>query len=148
MEYAVNQRIKMLRSHLGISQNDFGNKVKVSSVTIYQIENEASKPSSKTIQKIIEKTGVNRDWLLHGKGELVIDENVRVEDSENKTSWSSRAYEAVKSKNEHLENEVKYLREMLRMAISQKAESNFQDDINHAGLFLKEKSVDIVRAAA
>lgn len=148
MENSVNTRVKMLRSHLNISQNDLAKKTGVTSVTIYQIENGQSNPSAKTIEKIIQNTGVNREWLLHGTGEMTFSETVRVDEGDKKASWSEKAFEAIKSQNEHLEQEVQFLREMLKNITSKLGAANFNPGFDLAALIECEKCVETVRVAA
>lgn len=147
MENTVNSRVLMLKKHLKLTDVNFCHKAGFSTGTLFRIRKDEA-VSSKVIDQIVENFGVDREWLLHGKGELKIDQSVRVSEDGSKQSWSARAYEAMKSKNDHLEQEVKYLREMLKQTISQMGAANFPNDIDPAGLFIKEKSVDIVRAAA
>ncbi len=148
METTLNERIKMLRNHLNISQNDFSSKVDVSSVTIYQIEVGQSNPSSKTLQKIVNNTGISKDWLLHGKGEMTFSESVSELDEEKSTSWSAKAFEAIKSKNDHLEQEIQFLREMLKNITSKLGTANFNTGFDLAALLEQEKCVETVRVAA
>ncbi len=147
MENTVNTRILMLKKHLKLTDIRFCDKAGFSTGTLFRIK-KGEEISSKIIDQIVNNFGVEREWLLHGKGEFELHESVRVEESGNKSSWSARAYDAMKSKNDHLEQEVQYLREMLKTTISQIGHANFLNDIDYAGLFIKEKSVDIVRAAA
>lgn len=148
MENNVNQRIKMLRTHLELSQNDLAKETGLTSVTISQIELGNANPTSKTLKKIIQATGVDRDWLLNGVGELKIEESVRVSDEEKNSSWSEKAFEAIKSKNEHLEQEIQFLRELLNKTISKVGTANFNEGFDLAELLGGQKLVEIVRAAA
>ena len=148
MESTMNERVKMLRKHLNLSQGDFAALVNCSYGSISNIENGHTGANQKTLNKIINATNVNRDWLLNGEGEMTFNETVRVSGEGKVTSWSEKAYEAIKSKNEHLEQEIKFLREMLSRIISKDGAANFLNGFDLAELFDAKKLVEIVRAAA
>lgn len=148
METTLNERFKMLRKHFNLSQGDFAAKVNCSYGSISNIENGHTSANQKTINRIIEATGVDRDWLLNGVGELKINESVRVSENEKKGTWSEKAFDAIKSKNEHLEQEIQFLRELLNKTISKVGTANFKEGFDLAELFDSKKLVEIVRAAA
>ena len=68
----VNERIKELRSRLGLTQEEFSSKICLSRNFIAQIETETKKPSERTIFDICEKFNVNQDWLRTGNGEMFV----------------------------------------------------------------------------
>lgn len=148
METTVSERIKLLRNHLNLSQGDFATKINGSYTSISRIENGLTEPRGKTLEKIIEKTGISREWLLNGVGEMVFTENVRVSEDEKKVSWSEKAFDAIKRQNEHLEQEVQFLRDMLKNITSKIGTANFNTGFDLAALLECEKCVETVRVAA
>lgn len=68
----MNSRVKMLRTHLNMTQQDFSTLVGVTSTQLSRIENGESAPQKGTLNQIIEKTGVDSEWFLNGRGELKV----------------------------------------------------------------------------
>ena len=68
----LNERIKKLRSHLELTQEEFSSKIGLSRNFIAQVELGIKKPSSRTISDICEKFNVNEEWLLNGTGEMFV----------------------------------------------------------------------------
>lgn len=70
MEETIHDRIKKVISHFGLNASSFAKRVGVS-VTVIQnlVGGRFSKPSFDVLEKIIDATGVNSDWLIIGKGE-------------------------------------------------------------------------------
>lgn len=69
----MNERIKELRSRLGLTQEEFSSKIGLSRNFIAQIETGTKKPSERTIFDICEKFNVNQDWLRNGNGEMFVE---------------------------------------------------------------------------
>ena len=69
----MNERIKELRSRLGLTQEEFSSKIGLSRNFIAQIETGTKKPSERTIFDICEKFNVNQDWLRSGNGEMFVE---------------------------------------------------------------------------
>ena len=69
----VNERIKELRSRLGLTQEEFSSKIGLSRNFIAQIETGTKKPSDRTIFDICEKFNVKEDWLRNGNGEMFVE---------------------------------------------------------------------------
>ncbi|MDX1446240.1 helix-turn-helix transcriptional regulator [Lishizhenia sp.] len=148
MEDTVNTRVSELRKYLNLSQADFCQLVGMSTAGLSRIENGLTKAHKSTYRKIIERTNCSEDWLFRGKGEMFPKEQETVSESVSpkNSNWTEKAFEAIKSKNEHLEQEVKYLRDMLKHMITGKAESNFHNAISPAGIFLQESVWNSVSA--
>lgn len=66
----MNERIKLLRKTIGLSQRDFGAKLGVSDPAISKIEKGVNVPSEQTIKSICREFNVNYAWLLEGKGDM------------------------------------------------------------------------------
>ena len=69
----VNERIKELRSRLGLTQEEFSSKIGLSRNFIAKIETGTKKPSERTIFDICEKFNVKEDWLRTGNGEMFVE---------------------------------------------------------------------------
>lgn len=72
-EFSLNKRIDLLIKHLGVSQNAFAKSLDTSSSRISNIITLRNKPDSELLAKIAEVyTNVSADWLLTGKGEMLL----------------------------------------------------------------------------
>lgn len=65
----MNERIKRLRLELGLTQAQFGEKIKLSQNFVWMIEKGTRAPSDRTISDICREFGVNEAWLRTGVGE-------------------------------------------------------------------------------
>jgi len=63
-------RIKELRKHLGLSQDDFANKIKITHGHVSTMENGKKEVSDKIIAIICLTFGVREEWLRNGNGEM------------------------------------------------------------------------------
>jgi transcriptional regulator with XRE-family HTH domain len=70
----INNRISVLRKHLGLNQTQFAQKIGVSSQHISMFEAGKAKFSETTINLICLTFGVNEAWLRDGKGNMIDDE--------------------------------------------------------------------------
>lgn len=66
----MNERIKLLRKTIGLSQRDFGAKIGISDPAVSKIEKGTNIPSEQTVKSICREFNVNYAWLLEGKGEM------------------------------------------------------------------------------
>lgn len=66
----VNERIKLLRKTIGLSQRDFGKKIGVGDTAISKIEKGENTPSEQTVKSICREFNVNYAWLLEGIGDM------------------------------------------------------------------------------
>jgi transcriptional regulator with XRE-family HTH domain len=67
---SVNQRIKQIRSELGISQREFSKQVFISQTTLGEIETGVRKVNNRIIELISSRFNVSRDFLRDGKGKM------------------------------------------------------------------------------
>lgn len=146
METTINNRVLEIKEYLKLTDIAFCTKAGFSTGTLFRIK-KGEEISSKIIDTIVENFGVSREWLLHGVGELELSEIVRVEEASASENWKAKAFEAIRSKNEHLEKEVLFLRQLLTSLTSNSGSVNFQNDFSNAAL-LHEKCAKIVRVAA
>jgi transcriptional regulator with XRE-family HTH domain len=70
MNVTVNQRIKLLRKELKLTQNEFSSIIAISSGQLACIETEKRVVNDRTIKLICDSFKVNSEWLRAGKGEI------------------------------------------------------------------------------
>jgi transcriptional regulator with XRE-family HTH domain len=70
----TNSRIMAIRSHLGLSQTKFAQKIGVTSQLINKIEANKAKLTEANIHLICLSFGVREEWLREGKGDMLDDE--------------------------------------------------------------------------
>lgn len=109
MKNTVNSRIKLLRTSLRLTQNEFASELKISPSLVSKIE-AGEKPSSGTIDTIITTYNVPEEWLVNGKGELAYVKPVK-EISDN--PWKNVAFQEKAKEVENLKSEVKNLWSMI-----------------------------------
>ena len=68
----MNNRIRELRKALGMTQEEFGAKVKLRPSTITNYEIGTRTPSPALISAICQAYGVNEHWLRTGEGEMFL----------------------------------------------------------------------------
>jgi transcriptional regulator with XRE-family HTH domain len=68
----VNERIKELRTYLGLSQKEFSQKVQVGQSTLAMFETGDRAPKDIHITQICSTFNVNEEWLRNGIGEMFI----------------------------------------------------------------------------
>lgn len=66
----MNERIKEVRKSLGLTQNEFGEKLGVRGNTITNYESNSRKPSNAIISAICREFQINEAWLRTGEGEM------------------------------------------------------------------------------
>lgn len=66
----MNERIKEIRTALGLNQESFGAKLGIKKAAVSRIESGAVNLTEANIILICEKFNVRRDWLLNGTGEM------------------------------------------------------------------------------
>lgn len=68
--FTINERIKMIRKELGISQRVFCDGIFLSHSFYSKIETGARNTNNRVNELICTKYKVNKDWLLTGKGDM------------------------------------------------------------------------------
>ena len=68
----MNNRIRTLRKSLGMTQEEFGEQLGVTKLTVlrWERDNKVPEPSLRLICRVFQ---VNKHWLETGEGEMVID---------------------------------------------------------------------------
>lgn len=69
----MNERIKLLRKHLGLTQQEFADKLKIARGNIGAYEVGKNAPSDAVISLICEKFNINEEWLRTGNGPIEIE---------------------------------------------------------------------------
>ena len=64
----MNTRIKKIRNHNRMSQEEFGNRLGITKASISRIESGINNPSEQTLMLICKEFGVNEVWLRTGEG--------------------------------------------------------------------------------
>jgi transcriptional regulator with XRE-family HTH domain len=64
----LNNRIKLIRSKVHLSQEEFGKRVQITKTSISKIESGINNPSDQTIKLICSEFNVNEEWLRTGEG--------------------------------------------------------------------------------
>lgn len=64
----MHERIKSIRTKMRLSQEEFGNRIRVTKASISRIESGVNNPSEQTIKLICSEFGINEVWLRTGEG--------------------------------------------------------------------------------
>lgn len=62
----------MLRKHLGLTLEAFGEKIGITRAAVSNIEKGRSNPSEQVIMSICREFDVNEQWLRTGEGEMLV----------------------------------------------------------------------------
>lgn len=68
----MNERVRFLRKSLNLSQEAFAEKITMTKNYISLVENGNRNLSERTTNDICRVFNVNREWLLHGTGEMFL----------------------------------------------------------------------------
>lgn len=71
----MHERLKMLRKTLGLTQQEFADKIGSKRNTIAKYEINASTPSAAVVSLICREFNVNEEWLRNGNGEMFLQSN-------------------------------------------------------------------------
>ena len=66
----TNERIKLLIKELGLTQNEFGEKIGLKKSAISQIENGSTSSNPRIVQLICTAFNISEKWLTEGKGDM------------------------------------------------------------------------------
>jgi transcriptional regulator with XRE-family HTH domain len=66
----VNERVRLVRNALNLTQKDFGNRVTLAQTYLSQIEKGSRNVTEKIFKIICHEFNVNEEWLRTGKGEM------------------------------------------------------------------------------
>ncbi|MDR0748450.1 MAG: helix-turn-helix domain-containing protein [Tannerellaceae bacterium] len=72
----IKERIIEIMNYKNLSHSQFAEKVGIQRSTVSHIMKDRNKPSMRVCEKILARfTDINPDWLLFGKGNMIIKEN-------------------------------------------------------------------------
>jgi transcriptional regulator with XRE-family HTH domain len=71
----INQRLKELRKHLGLSQSKMAERLGVSLKTYQRYEQDGYDIPDRALRQIEATFSVNPEWLRHGRGEMFLPKN-------------------------------------------------------------------------
>ena len=66
----MNERIKMIREHYKLTQDEFGKRIGSARNTIANYESGNRSPSNSVVLSICREFNVNEDWLRDGTGDM------------------------------------------------------------------------------
>lgn len=66
----INERISVLREHLGLSMKEFGAKISLSQPSVSLIESGKATLTERTLRSICAAWNVNEEWLRTGMGKM------------------------------------------------------------------------------
>lgn len=69
----MKDRIKEIRTYNKLSMEKFGERIGITRSSVCKLESGENNPSEQTIKLICKEFGINKDWLLTGKGEPTIE---------------------------------------------------------------------------
>ena len=70
----MNERLKILRNHLGLSQDDFGKKIKLARSHISSMETGLRGITERVLSDICREYGTSYEWLKNGTGPMFADQ--------------------------------------------------------------------------
>lgn len=68
----INDRLKMIRKDLGLSQSKFGEAIDISCSQIACLENKHRELTDRVINDICREYMVNKEWFINGTGEMYV----------------------------------------------------------------------------
>lgn len=66
----MNERIKIIRTTLGLSMDKFGESIGIKKSSVSLLESGKNNPSDQTVKLICTEFNVNENWLRTGDGEM------------------------------------------------------------------------------
>lgn len=82
----MNERLKVLRKILDLTQQEFAAKIKVKRNTVATYEMGRSEPSDSAVSLICREFNVNEEWLRTGNGEMFI----QIDKDDELMMWAGR----------------------------------------------------------
>jgi len=78
MDNNINQRIRLLRKDLGLSQKELGDRISLKHGAISRIEQTGVTVTDQNIRLICDTFNVNENWLRTGEGDMYAETNETV----------------------------------------------------------------------
>ena len=67
----MHERVRLLRKHLNLTLDAFGQRIGITMAAVSNIENGRSNPSNQVVLSICREFHVNEHWLRTGEGEMM-----------------------------------------------------------------------------
>lgn len=112
MQNTINQRFKIVRTSLGLTQTDVAKQLGITPQAISKYEKDGV-ISSASIKSYCISFNVNQTWLETGNGEIFSDGKQPVLQPSLQMDWKEEAYQQLKQQNE-------WLKRMLELALGEK----------------------------
>lgn len=74
----MDERLKQLRKELGLTQQEFSDKIGIKRNTFAQYENGRNEPIDAVVRLICSTYNVNEEWLRTGAGEMFVSKNTNM----------------------------------------------------------------------
>lgn len=74
----MDERLKQLRKELGLTQQEFSDKIGIKRNTFAQYENGRNEPIDAVVRLICSTYNVNEEWLRTGSGEMFVSKNTNM----------------------------------------------------------------------
>lgn len=132
MKHTVNQRIKLLRAELGLSQTQFAVGCKLSLPAISRIETSDIEPTEKTIRAICKSFNANEVWLKTEKESMFLEGGGQTSLSEN--PWKDALVVELKEKNSFLEKQAVWMQNLINNLTQKTGNPNFLKASDVAGI--------------
>lgn len=71
-DLSPHERIKIMRSHLNLTQTDLGEKIGLAQSTIGLIEKGTRTLTDRVLSDICRTCNINKEWILNGTGEMQV----------------------------------------------------------------------------
>ena len=109
----INERIKIVRKHANLSQEDFGNRLSVTRNVIASYELARVEPTELFIKHLCREFSINEEWLRTGEGSMVLEPSIDDEFAEILVEATLKGNEKIKElmimANKLNENQLKTL---------------------------------------
>lgn len=74
----VNERIREVRKSHNLTMDKFGERIRISKVSVSRIESGINNPSDQTLSLICREFNISEEWLRHGTGDMYIKSDYRL----------------------------------------------------------------------
>lgn len=128
----IGQRVIALRKRLGLTQTELGTKIGLAATTISGIEKDKSHPVE-TLTAIAKFFKVSEAWLINGEGEAPKGVVVPIRKTLAENPWKDALVEQLRSDLVKADEQIQFLREMLRAFSNKKEMQNFLKALSQAG---------------
>ena len=74
----INERLKQIREHFDLSQEEFGSKIGITKSSVSLLERGKNNPSPQAIMLVCSKFNIDYGWLTTGQGEMFIENTEQI----------------------------------------------------------------------